>query len=153
MADVVLMRRDLHLPFAEPDWPEGISLVLFSETMADELAGLLDAGYAKGEAERPVSPDWWERLRADPEYDAELMIVAQAADGQLVGLAHCWSSGFLKDLAVKPGWRRQGIGEALLLRAFQASRNRYHATMDLKVLASNLAAIRLYRRLGFTAVQ
>lgn len=153
MGDVVLMRRDLTLPFSEPSWPDGIEPVLFSETMAEELHALLEAGYAKGEGECPCFNAWWTALSTDPEYDAELVLVAQAADGQLVGLAHCWNSGFLKDLVVKPGWRRLGIGEALLLRALEASRNRYHSTMDLKVPASNLGARRLYRRLGFAPVQ
>lgn len=153
MADAVLMRRDLSLLFAEPNWPDGIGLVLFSQTMAEELHALLEAGYAKGEGACPSFRSWWTALTTDPDYDAELVFVAQAADGQLVGLAHCWNSGFLKDLVVKPGWRRQGIGEALLLRAFQALSNRYHTTIDLRVPSSNLAAIRLYRRMGFSALQ
>lgn len=152
MADAVRLRRDLAVPFPEPVWPEGIGLVLFSETMAEELHALLEEGYAKGEGDVAPFADWWQALSSDPEYDAELVFVAQAADGQLVGLAQCWNSGFLKDLVVAPGWRRQGIGEALVLRVFEAMKNRYHADLDLKVKPSNSGAIRFYKRLGMVEV-
>ena len=152
MADPIRMRRDLVADFPEPSWPDGIAPVLFSETMAQELHALLAAAYAKGEGEVAGFESWWPADRADPEYDAELMLVAQASNGALVGLAHCWNSAFLKDFVVMPGWRRQGIGEALMLRAFEACRNRYHKTLDLRVKPGNVAAIRLYRRMGFELV-
>lgn len=152
MADPIRMRRDLASDFPEPSWPEGIGPVLFSETMAEELHALLCDAYAKGEGEVPDFAAWWSAVSSDPEYDAELMLVAQASNGVLVGLAHCWNSAFLKDFAVMPGWRRQGAGEALMLRTFEACRNRYHKTLDLKVKPDNLAAIRLYRRMGFEPV-
>ncbi|WP_196259854.1 GNAT family N-acetyltransferase [Pelagibacterium limicola] len=143
------MRRDLSADFPEPSWPEGVVPVLFSETMAPELHTLLTAAYCKGEGDVSDFETWWHATRTDPEYDAELMLVAQGPNGALVGLAHCWNSAFLKDFAVLPGWRRQGIGEALLLRSFEACRNRYRTAIDLKVKPDNLAAIRLYRRVGF----
>src|SRR5690606_35688911 len=147
MAEAILMRRDLTLDFPGPSWPAGIAPALFSETMVEELHGLLAAAYAKGEGEVPGLAAWLGAGGGALEYDAELMLVAQAANGALVGLAHCWNSAFLKDFAVLPGWRRQGIGEALLLRSFEACRNRYHKALDLKVRPGNLAAIRLYRRM------
>lgn len=152
MADPIRMRKMLSSDIPEPSWPEGIGPVLFSETMVEELHALLSDAYAKGEGEVPPFEPWWHAVRNDPEYDAELMLVAQAANGVLVGFAHCWNSGFLKDFVVMPGWRRQGIGEALMLRTFQACRNRYHQSLDLKVEPDNLAAIRLYRRMGFVPV-
>lgn len=153
MIKPILMRRDLHKDFPEPVWPEGIAPVLFSQTMAEELHALLVAAYAKGEGEIAGFEPWWQGVTGDAEYDAELVLVAQAANGKLVGLAHCWNSAFLKDFAVAPGWRRQGIGEALLLRAMQACRNRYHHAIALKVRENNGAAIRLYRRMGFMPVE
>jgi ribosomal protein S18 acetylase RimI-like enzyme len=150
MDTAILMRRDLREPFAEPSWPDGISLVPFSEAMSDELYWLLVDGYAKGEGSVGDYAQWWTGLITDREYDAELLLVAQASNGKLIGLCHCWNSSFIKDLVVAPGWRRSGTGEALLLRAFQALSNRYHHEVRLKVHCDNLGAIRLYRRLGFT---
>lgn len=152
MADALRFRRDLNEPFPAPVWPDGVAPVLFSQTMAEELHALLCEGYAKGEGDVPPFAAWSSGLFSDPEYDAELIFVAEADDGRLVGLAQCWNSGFLKDLVVAPGWRRQGLGEALLLRVFEALKNRYHTQLDLKVKSSNLAAIRLYKRLGMVAV-
>lgn len=149
MANPIRMRRDLIADFPEPSWPDGIAPVLFSETMAEELHGLLKTGYAKGEGEVAGFEGWWAAIGADPEYDAELMLVAQASNGALVGLAHCRNSAFLKDFVVMPGWRRQGIGEALMLRTFEACRNRYHKALDLEVLPANTAAQRFFRRMGF----
>lgn len=152
MAEAVLMRRDLSTPFAEPIWPDGIALAPFSETMAEDLHGLLVAAYAKGEGEVTAFARWWNALTQDPEYDAELVHVAQAANGALVGLAHCRHDAVVQDLAVRPGWRRRGIGEALILRAFEAARNRYHDHLDVKVPRGDPAAMRLCRRLGMVAL-
>jgi ribosomal protein S18 acetylase RimI-like enzyme len=149
MADPIHMRKDLTSDISGPVWPDGIAPVLFSETMAEELHALLVAAYARGEGDVPDLSTWWRGLSTDPEYDTELMLVAQATNGALIGLAHCWNSAFLKDFAVMPGWRRQGIGEALLRRTFEACRNRYHGCLELKVKPGNVAAIRLYRRMGF----
>lgn len=149
MANPIRMRRDLIADFPEPSWPDGIAPVLFSETMAEELHGLLKTGYAKGEGEVAGFEGWWAAIGADPEYDAELMLVAQASNGALVGLAHCRNSAFLKDFVVMPGWRRQGIGEALMLRTFEACRNRYHTALDLEVPPANTAAQRFFRRMRF----
>lgn len=78
MDDGIVMERDLKIPFAGPVWPEGIAPVLFSETMAGELHALLTAAYAKGEGDVLPFNQWWRELTADPEYDAELLFVAQA---------------------------------------------------------------------------
>ncbi|MCD7058712.1 GNAT family N-acetyltransferase [Pelagibacterium xiamenense] len=153
MSGPLRMRRDLTRPFPEPVWPDGIVLVPFSETMAEELHAVMLDGYAPNGHAVPPYADWRARLLSDPEYDAELIFVAQAADGGLVGLAHCWNSGFLKDLVVAPDWRRRGIGEALLLRSFEACRNRYHPHLDLKVDRANESAIRFYKKRGMVPLQ
>ncbi|WP_404400337.1 GNAT family N-acetyltransferase [Pelagibacterium halotolerans] len=147
------MRRDLTRPFPEPVWPEGIALVPFAVSMAEELHAVMQDGYGQNGLSVPPYADWRARLLSDPEYDAELFFVAQAADGAFVGFAHCWNSSFLKDLVVSPGWRRIGIGEALLLRSFQACRNRYHPYLDLKVDRVNNGAIQFYKKRGMVPVK
>lgn len=52
-------------------------------------------------------------------------------------------------LAVDPGSRRQGLGEALLAAAEQLAAARACRVMRLEVRASNRAAIKLYERRGF----
>lgn len=152
MDESILLRRDLTVPFPGPVWPEGILPVLFSQSMLEELHALLSAGYTRLQGDVPPFEVWQNRLLNDPEYDAELLFVAQAANGALVGFAHCWNSGFLKDIVVHPDWRGLGIGEALVLRAFEACRNRYHKRCELKVKPANIDAVRFYTKLGFEKV-
>ncbi|TIV85838.1 MAG: GNAT family N-acetyltransferase [Mesorhizobium sp.] len=81
--------------------------------------------------------------------------VFQDADrlGLLAGAALCWTSGFVKDLAVHPESRSQGIGEALMRHVFLIFRERGATHVDLKSNSvKNTAALRLYERLGMIPV-
>jgi ribosomal-protein-alanine N-acetyltransferase len=55
-------------------------------------------------------------------------------------------------LAVLPAARRQGVGAALLAAALAGAAVRGAAAMFLEVAAGNVAALGLYRRLGFAEV-
>ena len=64
-----------------------------------------------------------------------------------------WSSGlecYLAELYVVPDHRRQGCGLALMTEAMRIARDRGADTMDLGTSESDVAAIALYERLGFT---
>ena len=93
------------------------------------------------------------RSRATPD---SLLLVAEAG-GALVGvlefragerrrIAHVGSF----DVAVRSGWRRRGVGTALVTPLLDWARG--HPTIEkvaLSVFATNDAALSLYRRLGF----
>lgn len=66
-----------------------------------------------------------------------------------IGLQMIWDEGFVTNLAVWPGSRRQGIGRALLEAALEAGREAGLATLSLEVRPSNLPALSLYRQKGF----
>jgi len=55
----------------------------------------------------------------------------------------------LISIAVEPGHRRSGIGEAMLLHTIAALRARGATKLELMVSVENPAAIRFYRRHGF----
>lgn len=57
--------------------------------------------------------------------------------------------GFLAGLTVSPDQRGQGLGAALTAGMTRALLARYD-TVGLGVYPSNVGAVRLYRRLGFT---
>ena len=60
----------------------------------------------------------------------------------------------VKDLAVAPSMRRQGLGAALLHHAFRVFRERGAAGIELMVHSDNPSgALRLYRSLGFEAIE
>ncbi|MEM1586356.1 MAG: ribosomal protein S18-alanine N-acetyltransferase [Candidatus Bathyarchaeia archaeon] len=58
--------------------------------------------------------------------------------------------GHVISIAVLPGYRRKGVGEALLREALQAM-DKYYGVKEcyLEVRVSNTPAINLYKKLGF----
>ena len=143
MADHFRMRRHLADPLPAPAWPAGITCVDFGSVPAQAVHTVIASALPT-----PPFAEWHPWLTQDSEYDPALVFVATTGDGTPVGVAQCWNSGFVKDLAVLPSYRGRGIAEALLLTAFAVFRDRGFASVDLKVQADNTPAIRLYRRLG-----
>ena len=77
------------------------------------------------------------------------------AGDELAGFSICRSdpvdpqAGYVNLLGVRRAWRRQGLGEALLLRSFEAFRQRGLTRGTLGVDASSVTgATRLYERAG-----
>lgn len=90
----------------------------------------------------------------------ETFIVAEE-DNKVVGYIMCriesgfsgfslMKRGHIISIAVLPGYRRKGIGEALLREALQAMVN-YYGVKEcyLEVRVSNSPAINLYKKIGF----
>jgi mycothiol synthase len=87
-------------------------------------------------------------------YDPALWFLALAGD-ELAGFSICRTdpvdpqAGYVNLLGVRRAWRRQGLGEALLLRSFAAFRQRGLTRGTLGVDASSVTgATRLYERAG-----
>jgi ribosomal-protein-alanine N-acetyltransferase len=57
--------------------------------------------------------------------------------------------GHVKDLAVRPDYRREGVATALLKRALSLLESVGVESAKLEVRADNEGALRLYRRFGF----
>ena len=144
----IRLRKYLSPADAPPTWPDGIRLVPVSTVDPAALHSLLTAAYANGSGSIPPQAEWWLAVTADEEYDPDLVFIAADKAGTPIGIALCWNSSFIKDVAVDAGWRGRSIGEALLRTSFAAFRQRGFAHVDLKVVADNEPAIRLYRRLG-----
>jgi ribosomal-protein-alanine N-acetyltransferase len=71
---------------------------------------------------------------------------------QIVGFAGLWmmvDEAHVTTFAVRTGWRRQGIGERLLLALFELARARHAQVATLEVRPSNTPARRLYEKYGF----
>jgi ribosomal protein S18 acetylase RimI-like enzyme len=145
------MRRSLLLPFPTPTWPEGIRLVPFEDQHALAAHALLAEAYSIGGGTVPSRfVQWWDGVSTDEEFDPGLCFVALADDGSMAGFALCWTSSFVKDIAVAPAHRRKGVAEALLLAAFRVLRARGNEQVGLKVEIDNPSgAQKLYERLGF----
>jgi ribosomal protein S18 acetylase RimI-like enzyme len=152
---VVRMRRHLADPVPEPVWPAGIRPILFEpERHASEVHALLAEAYSRGGGYVEPFAIWWPSLRDNSEYDTALVFVAADEQDNIVSVAQCWTSAFVKDLAVAPSMRRHGLGSALLHQVFHAFRGRGAASVDLKVHSDNPSgALRLYHSLGFEEIE
>jgi ribosomal protein S18 acetylase RimI-like enzyme len=152
-ANVLRFRRDLLDPVNPPIWPVGVHLADFTLSDAAEVHALMSLGYADGGGAVGDYSSWWESLSSDGEFDPALCFIARCSSGSLVGVAQCWTSAFVKDLVVHPGWRRIGLGEALLRQVFATFRRRGATAADLKVRVDNPSgAVRLYKRVGMHVI-
>lgn len=146
----VRLRRVLALDTQPPVWPATFSLKPFTARDAAAVHALLVESFAD---ENPDFAAWWQARSGDPEYDAGLVFPVEAGTGDLLAVAWCWSSGFVKDLAVASAARRRGLAEALMRHVFQTFRERGVGHVDLKTnTLDNAEAYRLYRRLGMVEV-
>jgi len=76
-------------------------------------------------------------------------------DGRIVGYGGMWlmvDEAHITTFAVHPGWRRQRIGERLLLAFLDVAVDQGAHEATLEVRLSNLAARRLYEKFGFRPV-
>lgn len=88
-----------------------------------------------------------------PDHQGQRLYVLAELDGNIIGYAGAWlvlDEGQITNIAIHPDYRRQGYGAMLtkkLVRLlFEAEMNE----IFLEVRLSNLGALALYRRLGFT---
>jgi mycothiol synthase len=94
---------------------------------------------------------WLQRRVAGDNFDPSLWFLAEA-DGQIAGCAinrYRQEAGWVSQLAVRPAYRRMGLGKALLLVSFDAFFRRGTYRVGLGVDAENATgATRLYMRVG-----
>jgi GNAT superfamily N-acetyltransferase len=100
-----------------------------------------------------------ERLLANPSIGALFVAIDEsAAAGRIVGMANLLYSestylggpvAWLEDVVVRPDWRGQGIGTALLDHIKSFARNKGLLRVTLLTDFDNAAAIRRYEDAGF----
>jgi len=146
------MRRDLSVPIAAANLPPGVALVPFSHALAPACRTLLNSAYANGLGDVVPFDQWWAALSGDSEYDPTLCFVASAG-AQIIGFCQCWTSSFVKDIAIDRAWHRRGVATALLTAAMREFERRGASSIDLKTDVENVAAQAAYLRLGFTIVE
>jgi L-phenylalanine/L-methionine N-acetyltransferase len=128
---------------------------------ARALAELGDLVAAEPEAWLPTEEwraagDERRYLRALRHHDGAAVIVAEAEEGEIVGRLSVArdpqpASRHVADigLMVAPGYRRRGIGRALLDAAERWAAERGIRKLELHVFPHNEAAIALYERAGY----
>jgi len=101
------------------------------------------------------SAPWSERSIASElqnEYSLWLVEEREGVAVAYVGSQSCPPEADVMNVAVAPAFRRQGIGEGLMVALMDALRDKGMESLTLEVRASNSPAISLYDRLGFTEV-
>ena len=94
-------------------------------------------------------------IRAELENPLALWLVAENAGGSVlgyVGSQTCFEDADILNVAVVPAARRRGIAAALMTELEARLAPKGVERITLEVRASNVPAIRLYEKLGYTQV-
>jgi ribosomal protein S18 acetylase RimI-like enzyme len=153
--DLLAMWRSLAGALPAAGWPEGISVRAFEPADAQAVRSLLDEAYRGWDRNYVplVHEDWVTLMTGDVEFDPTVWFLAER-EGALAGCALHWSSGWLKDVAVRESERGHGLGAALVSQGLAEFARRGLRKVGLKVDARNpTGAVRLYERLGFVTAQ
>jgi GNAT superfamily N-acetyltransferase len=107
----------------------------------------------------PLSPytvDAYEDLRATPPYRGDLHVLVEAPDGTMAASAVMWldevnKTAEFEPVGTHPGYRRRGLGRALLLHGIQVARDAGATQMTVACLgaAQHPSARGLYYSVGF----
>lgn len=140
---------------AEPVVPAGFAIEEFAEHHAHEFHATLLEGFADDLTFEPTAfADWWASLTSAPDFDSTLWFVA-VHGSDVAAVIRCEanrrSGGWVGALAVRPPWRRRGLGMALLQRSFREFHARGVRWVGLGVdAASPTGATALYERAGMS---
>lgn len=146
----VRLRRMLGDDLCEPRWADGFSVRTVEPGDAQDIHALFSLVFA--DTPQPFEA-WWSTVSGDDEFDPNCFFVVHDQEGKLVASALAWTSAYLKDLAVYPAARRNGLAEALFWQVLALFKERGATHVDLKTDTSDYAdAVRLYRRLGMVEV-
>jgi mycothiol synthase len=155
------MLMDLDAPLPEPPWPAGLQVrVLRYPDDLEATFQALDEAFCDhwGHVDQPFEDAFnrWKRYSFDAMgLKPELFFLALDGD-RIAGLINAQERdpadsqrGWIPTLGVRRAYRRQGLGQALLLHAFHALQERGIARVGLAVDAtSKTGAMRLYQRVG-----
>ena len=151
------MEIDLADGLREPAWPGEISVR--TATTEDHRAVYDAVVEVWQDTNDPIDETFeeWAHWHVERDsYDPSLWFLALAGD-ELAGFSICRTdpvdpqAGYVSLLGVRRAWRRQGLGEALLLRSFEGFRTRGLTRGTLGVDASSVTgATRLYERAGMS---
>jgi mycothiol synthase len=149
------MEIDLASDEREPIWPAGITVRTVAEGEQQLVHGaMVEVWQDTNDPVDETFEEWAHWHVGRPSYDPSLWFLAFAED-ELAGFSVCAqdsldsNAAHVAILGVRRPWRRQGLGEALLLHSFAEFRLRGYTRGTLGVDASSpTGATRLYERAG-----
>ncbi|MGY0236920.1 GNAT family N-acetyltransferase [Longispora urticae] len=114
------------------------------------------AAYDGSFRDRPGFPGWsaeeWIDWISGDEDDfrADWALLARDADGTPAGFCVASPDHAIGQAGVRPGWRRRGLGRALLTESARRMRDEGATSVLLMVATNNPSATALYESLGYT---
>ena len=142
---------------SEASWPDGIAVRTFEPDDERTLYDVhIEVWQDTSDPWQESFEEWRHWLTKRDGFDPSLWFLAFAGD-ELAAYSLCQpddvdpNAGYVHLLGVRRPWRRQGLGEALLLHSFRAFRGRGFTRGTLGVDGSSpTGATRLYERAGMT---
>ena len=136
--------------------PEGITLRTYRSGDAPAWIAAFNASFSDHWGGFSYSDVSWARHATSPRFRKEISVVAEAA-GIFAGICHCAPSlnprekglAHLHILGVQPEFRRQGLGNRLMLEAMGRLRENGFERVELDMDSLNSKALPLYEQLDF----
>jgi mycothiol synthase len=149
------------VPRTPPEPPAGVSVRPVRGDDEDDLRALhavIQEAFRDTDHSSVDYPTWRGQVAKEPSVSFDEWFVAEV-DGRVVGSLQSSDSGiednegWVKRLAVLRPYRKRGVGEALLRRAFSvyAAKGRAHAGLGVD-LQNPTEAVRLYLAVGMTSM-
>jgi mycothiol synthase len=156
------MARSLSEPIPEPQFPAGFWLREFpGEQDAEAWVEMFNQSFIDHWNHHDLTVDKFKYDLAKPDYRKDLDLITVADDGTFVAFCYCDISeednartgrneGWLACLGTRRGFRKIGLGRAMLLAGLHRLKAAGVATAILGVDAENPSgALRLYESVGF----
>ena len=156
------MARSLSEPIPEPQFPEGFLLCQFpGEQDAEAWVEMFNQSFIDDWNHHDLTVDRFKYNLAKPDYRNDLNLIAVADDGTFVSFCYCQISveecdrtgrneGWIACLGTRRGFRKMGLGRAMLLAGLHRLKAVGVATAILGVDTENSSgALRLYESVGF----
>jgi ribosomal protein S18 acetylase RimI-like enzyme len=149
------MRIGLDGAPTEPEWPDGIDVSPLEPGQERAVYDTIEAAFADHwDWTSPSFEEWRHHMAGSESLDPSLWLIARDGD-EIAGACICrWAPGepelgWVRQLGVRPPWRRRGLGMALLVGAFGLFRERGATSVGLGVDGENTTgAVGLYERAG-----
>lgn len=160
-----IMERSLAEPIEQPQIPQGFTLrQVKPEEDAVAWVDLHNQSFIDHWNYHPLTVENLQHWLNEPTYRPELDLIATAADGTFVACCHCYidpdnntrigrNEGWVDVLGTRRGFRRMGLGRAMLLSGLHRLKTASMDTARLGVDADNPnGALQLYESVGFRKV-
>ncbi|MEG4068090.1 GNAT family N-acetyltransferase [Microcoleus sp. Pol11C2] len=156
------MARSLSEPLPEPQFPEGFALRQFpGQQEAAAWVEMFNQSFIDHWNHHDLTVDKFKHELAKPDYRNDLDLIAVADDGTFVSFCSCLicveecdrtgrNEGWIACLGTRRGFRKMGLGRAMLLAGLHRLKAAGVATAILGVDAENSSgALHLYESAGF----